>query len=203
MRALATIAVAGLLGLTLHVSAAQAHDTLVSSAPAEGETLTVAPTEVRLTFNNEILDLNAAIVLTDPDGAVLTEEPPVVDGADVALPVPDGVPAGVWTVTWRVVSSDGHPISGTYDFTVDTPAEATTTPAQPTETTEPTEAVTTDDAEPAASDAPSESASPADEDADDGGSGPGEIIAFVALALAVIGVAAALVVRRMRSGDRP
>jgi methionine-rich copper-binding protein CopC len=192
LRALAVSAVALLLGLTIHASAAQAHDVLLSSTPAEGETLSAVPTEVRLTFNNDILDLNAAIVLTDAEGTVLTEDPPVVDGTEVALPLPDGVPAGVWTVTWRVVSSDGHPISGTYDFTVDVPVVTTFDPTEPAEPAEPTTDAGTSDPE------PSDSASAVD--ADDGaGPGAGRIVAFVVVAIAVVGAVAAGIVRRSRS----
>ncbi|MBZ2198673.1 copper resistance CopC family protein [Occultella gossypii] len=197
LRTLAISAVALFLGLTIHASAAQAHDVLLSSAPAEGETLSAAPTEIRLTFNNEILDLSAAIVLTDAEGTVLTEEPPVVDGAEVALPLPDGVPAGVWTVTWRVVSSDGHPISGTYEFTVDAPVVTTVDPTEPAEPTEPTEADTTDagTSEPE----PSDSASAVDAGDDGSGPGAGSIVAFVVVAIAVVGAVVAVIVRRSRS----
>ncbi|WP_154796299.1 copper resistance CopC family protein [Occultella kanbiaonis] len=194
LRALAISAVALFLGLTLHAGAAQAHDVLLSSAPAEGETLSAAPTEVRLTFNNDILDLNAAIVLTDAEGTVLTEEAPVVDGTEVALPVPDGVPAGVWTVTWRVVSSDGHPISGAYEFTVDAPAVTT---VEPTEPTEPTESGTTDAG--TSDPEPSDSASAVDTGDDGSESGVGRIVAFVVVAIAVVGAVAAVIVRRSRS----
>ncbi|WP_163541512.1 copper resistance protein CopC [Occultella kanbiaonis] len=193
LRALAISAVALFLGLTLHAGAAQAHDVLLSSAPAEGETLSAAPTEVRLTFNNDILDLNAAIVLTDAEGTVLTEEAPVVDGTEVALPVPDGVPAGVWTVTWRVVSSDGHPISGAYEFTVDAPAVTT---VEPTEPTEPTESGTADAG--TSDPEPSDSASAVDTGDDGSESGVGRIVAFVVVAIAVVGAVAAVIVRRSR-----
>ncbi|WP_197522230.1 copper resistance CopC family protein [Occultella aeris] len=197
LRALAVSAVALFLGLTLHASAAQAHDVLLSSAPADGETLSAAPTEVRLAFNNDILDLNAAIVLTDAEGTVLTEEAPVVDGTEVALPLPDGVPAGVWTVTWRVVSSDGHPISGAYEFTVDAPVVTTVEPTDSTEPLEPTDSDTT--ATGTSESEPSDSAS-AVETGDDGSeSGVGRIVAFVVVAIAVVGAVAAGIVRRSRS----
>ena len=59
-----TLAVAATLG---GATAAVAHDTLVSSSPAEGETLTSSPAEIRLTFSDDALPISPQIVVF-PEG---------------------------------------------------------------------------------------------------------------------------------------
>lgn len=98
-----------------------AHDALVSSTPASGETVTASPPSVALTFSAEILaDTPSAIIVevTDPAGTVVSEGDAAVDGATVTQAVTAGLPDGDYTVTWRVVSSDGHPISSDLHFFV-------------------------------------------------------------------------------------
>ena len=123
------LAAVGLLGLS---PAAHAHDTLTDSSPAEGETLDEPPTQVRLTFSAEVLELGAAAVVTDGDGATWEAGEPTVAGVDVTVPLKDGLPNGSYEVSWRVTSSDGHPISGVIPFTVDAPA-TDPSPEEPTQ----------------------------------------------------------------------
>lgn len=110
---------------------AQAHDQLVSSTPADGETLEAAPTEAQLTFSADIEQVGIAFVLTDGSGELLDlPTVPALDGAVVTVALPALEP-GSYSLEWRVVSSDGHPISGTIGFTVGEPEPATPT-ATPT-----------------------------------------------------------------------
>ena len=96
---------------------ASAHDVLVSSDPDDGEEVE-APSEFSITFNNDPIDMESAIVITGPDGDdAEIETDPIVEGRDVYTELPDLEP-GEYDVTWRVVSSDGHPISGEQSFTV-------------------------------------------------------------------------------------
>lgn len=96
---------------------ASAHDVLVSSDPDDGEEVE-DPSEFSLTFNNDPIDMNSTIVITGPDGDdAEIETDPIVEGRDVYTELPDLEP-GEYDVTWRVVSSDGHPISGEQGFTV-------------------------------------------------------------------------------------
>lgn len=127
-------ALAALLMSTLLLgtgSAAFAHDTLTDSSPAEGETLTEPPTQVELTFSAEVLEMGAAAVVTDADGTTWEDGEPVVDGTGVTVPLKEGMTNGSYEISWRVTSSDGHPISGVIPFTLDG-AEETTEPETPT-----------------------------------------------------------------------
>lgn len=52
---------------------------------------------------------------------------PTLTGAVMSTPVEAG-PSGQYEVLWRVVSSDGHPVAGTYTFTVEPGATETDDP---------------------------------------------------------------------------
>lgn len=131
---------AGVVGLLLAVvlvwaSPASAHNVLRSSTPADGAVVATPPSDVHLVFDQSVVTLGTEIAVTGPAGPVPLE-PPVVDGETVTQPLPDGLPAGAYTVDWRATSADGHPVSGSIGFTAEaaapTPTEAPTTTASPT-----------------------------------------------------------------------
>ena len=130
---------------TLAIAApAQAHDELVSADPASGSTADALPAQLTLTFSGVLsADAGASeVAVTDAAGTSLTDGAPVA--ADTVLTQPlAGEASGVVTVLWKVVSSDGHPISGEYSFTVVAPASPSQEPtASPTPTEEPSETAT-------------------------------------------------------------
>jgi hypothetical protein len=108
---------------------AAAHDEIVSSSPEAGSTIGVVPEEISLTFSGEILtDFSAVIIeVVAADGRNLASGEPIIDGTTVTQAVQPGQ-AGVFTVRWRVVSSDGHPISNEYQYTVEAVTVPTSTP---------------------------------------------------------------------------
>lgn len=95
--------------------AASAHSELVSSSPADGAALDAPPVAVDLTFNEEISDAGLQVVAQGPSGPV-TLGTPVLNGPQVSAPWPQGQPGGTYTIAYRVVSADGHPIDGTLAF---------------------------------------------------------------------------------------
>lgn len=118
-RTLATI-IAGLLmmfGLTVG-QAAHAHDQLVGSNPEEGAELDTQPEWLELTFSGEIQDVGTEIQVVNDSGDDISAGEVTVDGTKVSSALPDDLTPGDYTVQWRVVSSDGHPISGEFDFTL-------------------------------------------------------------------------------------
>ena len=117
--ALAAALLAAFLVLFSPLSAS-AHDALVSSSPAADESVETVPAELTLTFSAKLIDGDGAteVVVTDPSGASVTDGDATVDGAIVTQPLRASGPAGEYHVVWKVVSSDGHPTSGEYSFTV-------------------------------------------------------------------------------------
>ncbi|MFI0432445.1 MAG: copper resistance protein CopC [Candidatus Nanopelagicales bacterium] len=110
-------AVVALVALLLGFTAvpAQAHSDLVSSSPTEGQALDAAPAVVELTFNEEISDAGLQVVAQGPQGTV-TLGTPQLAGPKLTVPWPQTAPAGSYTLAYRVVSADGHPIDGSLPF---------------------------------------------------------------------------------------
>lgn len=113
---------------------ASAHTSLRSSSPADGATLTTPPGEVRLEFDERLASSPLAVAVTLA-GTRVESGPARADGAAVVTPVTLPGP-GAYTVAYRVVAGDGHPVQGTVRFRVNgsaAPAPATTSSAGPTE----------------------------------------------------------------------
>lgn len=193
-RTLAVAAAALLLvtGGLLTAAPASAHDELVSADPAADSTLEALPDQLTLTFSGELAaDAGATeLRVTDAGGTSLADGDPAVEGTTVTQAL-TGAASDTVTVLWKVVSSDGHPISGEYRFTV----AATPTPtATPTATTVPTASPTPTET-PAAE--PTETPTVAPVPVDNGSSAWPWIIGGVLL-LAVIAAVTYLLVSRSR-----
>ncbi|MDN3495130.1 copper resistance protein CopC [Planococcus sp. APC 4015] len=108
---------------------AQAHDELVSSSPAANSTITDSPAEVTLTFSGELIAgmQSAAVEVIAPDGQNIATDAPSEDGTSITQRLTPDPPAGTFTVRWKVVSGDGHPISGEYTYTIE-PIAVTSSP---------------------------------------------------------------------------
>src|SRR5699024_4375434 len=96
---------------------AQAHSVLLGTDPDDGEQLAAAPEEVSLTFNEDITELGTEVVITTGDEEDVNDGDVEVAGPVVTQRLIDDRPEGAYTVTWRAVSADGHPISGEFTFT--------------------------------------------------------------------------------------
>jgi hypothetical protein len=95
---------------------AAAHNYLVSSTPSDGAVLDAAPSEVTLEFNGPVGQKFATVVVAGPDGTTVQSGAPRVVGGTVTQRVRPLEQSGTYRIAWRVVSSDGHPISGTLEF---------------------------------------------------------------------------------------
>ncbi|HJR38193.1 MAG TPA: copper resistance CopC family protein, partial [Nocardioidaceae bacterium] len=104
---------AALLGVGLMVAvpvAASAHTDLAGSAPAEDTVVDRAVTSVRLTFASALNpDLVNAVVAGDEGNRAVGD--PTVRGRVLTVPVQPLDRAGRYEVSYRVVSSDGHPVT--------------------------------------------------------------------------------------------
>jgi copper resistance protein C len=111
---------AAVLGLA---GPAAAHDAAESSTPAEGASVAVPPEQVSVTFNNNPLGIGSSFSVKDASGAEWADGPVDIVDNVASQKLKAGGPAGQYTVTWRVVSSDSHPIEGTFTFTASAAAE--------------------------------------------------------------------------------
>ncbi|MGD3843596.1 copper resistance protein CopC, partial [Xanthomonas citri pv. citri] len=78
----------------------------------------------------EIQDIGGEIRVTDSRGTDVTRGTLAVQNTKVSQPLREGGDTDeTYTVTWRVVSQDGHPIEGTYTYMVGEGAGTTASPA--------------------------------------------------------------------------
>ena len=104
------------------IAPASAHTSLVSSTPESGAVLNEVPAEVRLKFNEDLLlvdskNPNRIEVINGigqvVSGMTVVEGPEIFTALDLSFE-----PSGEYSVKYRVVSADGHPVEGEYQFTV-------------------------------------------------------------------------------------
>lgn len=121
--ALAAFVVTALLSV-VGAPAASAHAELLTSTPADGTSLTAPPAEVDLTFSEDLLPETVSVSVV-PEGASPAALGTVaVDGSTVTVPWPASITAGAVAVNFRVVSQDGHPVTGSVRFTIEPAADA-------------------------------------------------------------------------------
>jgi methionine-rich copper-binding protein CopC len=112
------VAVLGLAaGLALPAAAAQAHDVLEATNPANGSTVAAVPDAVVLTYDHTPIAIGTEIQVKDASGTNQADGAATVVDNNVTQAIKPDAPAGKYTVVWRVVSSDSHPIEGTFTFT--------------------------------------------------------------------------------------
>ncbi|QXJ23263.1 copper resistance protein CopC [Actinomadura graeca] len=116
-RALARTAAAGaaVALVALGAAPASAHTTLKSADPASNSTV-APPSKIVLTYADPVMV--PQVVLTDASGG--RHEAGKAQAVDntVTETVSGTLPNGVYTVGWRVVATDGHPVKGSFTFTV-------------------------------------------------------------------------------------
>ena len=118
MRLLGVVAALAAAALALPAQAA-AHAVLTHSTPHRGATVTEAPPVVVFDFNEPVEVSVGALRVFDSDGER-------VDGGELVRPndsarsvgvkLGGDLPRGLYTATFRVVSADGHPVSGGFTF---------------------------------------------------------------------------------------
>jgi methionine-rich copper-binding protein CopC len=110
-------AIVGLVGvLAVPMPPAAAHAELASSNPEDGATVQNVPPEVVLTFTEAVGE--PQVEVTASDGTVVSDGDPEALGATVTEPLTGDGPSGTYTIAYRVVSADGHPISDELTFDV-------------------------------------------------------------------------------------
>jgi copper transport protein len=123
-RALGVVLLIAVGLLVAGAAPATAHALLVSSQPTDRAALAEAPTEVVLTFTEPVTVPTGGLRVLDADaqrvdlGTIATGDP-----TRVAVALPPELPDGGYVVTYRVISTDSHPVGGVRTFTVGDGAE--------------------------------------------------------------------------------
>ena len=125
-KAVSVLTLAG-LGLFALAAPASAHNSLTGSNPADKAVLDAGPTEIVLTFDQPVQEgdgLNS-IAVTGPDGEQWQGDVATVDSNVVTTPLRELGPSGTYTIGYRIVSADGHPVSGELTFNVNSAGNGT------------------------------------------------------------------------------
>lgn len=123
----ASVLLTAVLAVLGGATPAVAHAALTASDPAQGSVVASAPESVTLSFSEQVSMSEDSIKVLDPSGErVDTDElqdlstPSVVKYGTALRSV---VPDGTYTVAWKAVSADSHPVSGAFTFSVGAPSE--------------------------------------------------------------------------------
>lgn len=110
------------LALALLATSANAHPKLKSASPAADVSSKVSPTEIRLSFSEDVIAKFSGVEIKNGDGKTIPTGVPVTDPKDqkqLVVPLSAPLMAGHYTVTWHAVSEDTHRVKGEYSFGVD------------------------------------------------------------------------------------
>ncbi len=161
---------------------ASAHADLVSTTPVDGAVLESAPRTLTLSFSSTLLEGMVEVAVSNFAGELVSGVLVESVGTDAVVQWPADLPGDTYKVAYRIVSQDGHPVTGSLRFSYPNPETVTAEPT-PDTTAEP-EVTTMDDpiSEP-------ETAVPrvTEEPASDSESMLVWVLGFVALALVVAG----------------
>ena len=173
----------------VNATSASAHAKLVKITPAVDAQLTTAPKAVVLEFSEPASASFVTVVVTSAAGISVTKGKPTVIGATVTQTLVPRLVAGVYRVAFRVVSKDGHPVTGESGFTL-TPAPATspaTLPSTLLSTSPSTTSPATPPSAPATDGAPAPAPAPAPNADQSGGLTPFRTVIAGAVVLMIIG----------------
>ena len=99
-----------------------AHGEMVRADPAVNSRVISAPAEVSIEFDGKLQVLGNAtinsITVKDDKGQVISEPTSIVNGMKITSKLTSLEVTGLISVSYRIVSEDGHPVEGEYSFTV-------------------------------------------------------------------------------------
>jgi copper transport protein len=103
---------------------ASAHAVLLRTDPSIDEVADAPPGAITLTFSEPVEIALGSVRVYNTDAERVDDGPaehPGDDTSSVRVPVKPDLADGTYTVTWRVVSADAHPIKGAFVFHIGAP----------------------------------------------------------------------------------
>ncbi|MGH3770947.1 MAG: copper resistance protein CopC [Pseudonocardiaceae bacterium] len=129
LRACAVTVIYAVLGLLVGATQASAHAVLISTDPGQGAVVATMPAAVSLTFGESVLVMTDGVRVFGPDGAEVDDGHARHFGRSAIVGVglsgdsqPSSPQQGTYTVSWRVISADSHPVAGAFTFSVGHPS---------------------------------------------------------------------------------
>lgn len=114
------------------VGPASAHDAVETTVPGDGKSVEKMPESVTLTMSEVPLPVGLQVLVKGPDGKSYAEGTASVAERTVTQQVSANAPGGSYEVAYRVTSSDGHPVTGTFRFFAAVGRDGSTATATPT-----------------------------------------------------------------------
>ena len=102
------------------VPSAQAHASIVATNPKVNSTIKTLPTYIYIEFDGNLLDFADSIntlQVTDSKNKRVDTKKNLVGGARLSTTLKSGIKQGRYMVSYRIVSEDGHPVTGYFYFT--------------------------------------------------------------------------------------
>ncbi|WP_158301742.1 copper resistance CopC family protein [Paenibacillus mesophilus] len=115
--------------LLLTPIAAYAHTGLQSSSPARGETVDKPLNEIRMEFNTDIESLST-FEIRNGNNETLKLSGIGVNKSTMSGKLDSALPNGEYTVTWKIIGRDGHPVENKFSFAVKLAQQETPKPAE-------------------------------------------------------------------------
>jgi methionine-rich copper-binding protein CopC len=125
--------------ITTSALPAQAHTSLELSTPSDNQSIEFMPSELSVTFNEDLIEIEGEVVntleLQSADGTNYVLSSATIAGPTVSVIAADGeYPAGDYLLKFRVVSADGHPVTGEIRFSTQSLTTIGSAPAEPVTT---------------------------------------------------------------------
>ncbi len=114
------MALAMLAVLLCSAGTAFAHASLINADPRDGAMIADAPKHFNLTFSEPVSPL--VLKLVAPGGDVTSLDRFVLEGNTLIIEAPADLGRGTHALSWRVVSTDGHPVGGAVVFSIGAPS---------------------------------------------------------------------------------
>ena len=112
-------------------------NSLTATNPLSGATISVAPSAVSVTGQEQLIDAGNSMEVTDPQGKRVDDGVLAIDGASAVIGLKTLKVSGVYTVTYLLFAENDIPIEGSFRFTFAAPSEITTPQPIPVESTSP------------------------------------------------------------------
>jgi methionine-rich copper-binding protein CopC len=125
--------------ITTSASPANAHTSLELSTPSDSQSIEFLPYELSASFDEDLIEIEGEVVntleLESADGAKYVLSSATIAGPTVSATVGDGeYPAGDYLLKFKVVSADGHPVTGEIRFSTQSLTTIGSAPAEPVTT---------------------------------------------------------------------
>jgi methionine-rich copper-binding protein CopC len=108
-------------------------NTLTATSPTSGAVLSSAPNAISVTGTSALTDQGTALSVTDPSGLRVDDGSITINDTTAVIGLKPLIAAGVYTVTYTLISTSDVPLTGSYTFLFNAPASLSSPSPTPTQ----------------------------------------------------------------------